>query len=158
MPYRDGDCLAVAVENPRNDERLLLGAKLADGRSHGHAEEHVRRLRLAAHESVAAGRPAPKLRHARLDSVPWKKPFACATTIGAQSVNGRIPKVSCLTSGSPASATSSARPRSSNRDKIQAPPLDEETPVAPAHSLRVRLCFHLPAGEWSSIPISLSCC
>ena len=102
MPCGDRDCLSVAVENPRNHERLVLGAKLADSRGHGHAEKHVRRVRLAAHQPVAAGGPAPKLHHARLDSVLCKEPLSCATTIGAQSVRGRIPNVSCLTSGSPA--------------------------------------------------------
>ena len=73
MPCGYCDCLTIPVENPRNHERLVLGAKLADSRSHGHAEKHVCRLRLAAHESVAAGCPAPKLHHAGLDSVPYKE-------------------------------------------------------------------------------------
>jgi hypothetical protein len=64
MPRCDRDCLAVAIENPRNHERSVLRTKLTDGRGHGHAEKHLGRLRLAAHESIAARRPAPKLRHA----------------------------------------------------------------------------------------------
>ena len=94
-----------------------------------------------------------------LDSIPClkKNPFAWATTIGAQSVKGRIPNVSCLTSGSPASATSSARPRSSNSDRSKPPPLEEETPV---DRLAACISAFFPFALWRvvSIPFSLSCC
>jgi hypothetical protein len=71
-----------------------------------------------------------------LDSIPClrKNPFECATTIGAQSVKGRIPNVSCLTSGSPTSATSTGLPRAISDDKSK--PLNEET--ATPGRLRVR--------------------
>ena len=46
-------------------------------------------------------------------------PFACATTIGAQSVRGRIPNVSCLTSGSPAPATSSDAATTEQHRQVQ---------------------------------------
>ena len=38
-----------------------------------------------------------------------KKPCACATTIGAQSTSGRMPKLSCATSGAPSAAIPLAR-------------------------------------------------
>jgi hypothetical protein len=90
-----------------------------------------------------------------LDSIPClrKNPFECATTIGAQSVKGRIPNVSCLTSGSPNSATSTGLPRAISDDKSK--PLNEETPAEPPVACASAL-FPFVRCLMASIPISPS--
>ena len=50
----------------------------------------------------------------------WKNFFSCATTIGAQSVNGRIPNVRWSTSGSPGMESSGDRLRASSGERSRA--------------------------------------
>ena len=71
----EADGLAVAVEDPRGDHRLLRRAAEAHGGGDGHADEHVGGLDVAVGERVADGGPARALGDGGVDAVFFEEPL-----------------------------------------------------------------------------------
>ena len=65
----EGDGLAVAIENPRKDHRLLGRTQEPHRRGNGHANEHVRGLVIPGLQLVSNHRPTGFLGNRRLDAV-----------------------------------------------------------------------------------------